>query len=223
MDYKKQVLNALKPKVKAFGFSKDELESVAAQIADNLNLADEASEDEIQTAITTAVDGAVPFLKLTQSAVSRIVNAQRSQHREDEDDDPSKTPPTKPQPTKTEDEVPAWAKQLIESNTALKAEITAMKSEKTATSRKAQLEAVVQNAGSYAKTVLRQFERMKFDTDEEFDNYLSEVKEDLESYNQERIDAGLQGLGNPPSAQGSKGKETEVFTEAELDAVADQF
>jgi hypothetical protein len=37
MDRKQQVLSKLKPKVKAFGFSKKELMSVAARVADNLS------------------------------------------------------------------------------------------------------------------------------------------------------------------------------------------
>lgn len=42
MDRKQQVLLKLKPKVKAFGFNKKELMSVAAKIADNLNSEEDA-------------------------------------------------------------------------------------------------------------------------------------------------------------------------------------
>lgn len=42
MDRKQQVLLKLKPKVKAFGFNKKELMSVAAKIADNLTSTDDA-------------------------------------------------------------------------------------------------------------------------------------------------------------------------------------
>ena len=223
MDYKKQVLTVLKPKVKAFGFDKNELESVAAQIADNLNLAEDASEDDIQTAIDTAVDAAVPFLKLTQSAVSRIVNAKKSKDNDGDDDDDSskKTPPTPPTPKK-DDDIPAWAKAIIDSNNSLKEELTAMKAEKTTTSRKARLEELVKDAGSYGKSVLRQFGRMTFANDEEFDTYLSEVGEDIKSLDQEYKDAGLKGLGNPPSTQ-SGDKNEEVFSDEQIDEVAGLF
>lgn len=219
MDYKKQVLTALKPKVKAFGFDKNELESVAAQIANNLNLAEDASEDDIQTAIDTAVDAAVPFLKLTQSAVSRIVNAQRSKPNDGEDDDdPSKKTP--PPPDKKDDEIPAWAKAIIDSNNSLKEELSAMKAEKTTTSRKARLKELVKDAGSYGESLLRQFSHMNFANDEEFDTYLSEVGEDIKSLNQEFKNAGLKGLGNPPSAPGGGNKNEEVFSDEQIDEVA---
>ena len=47
MDRKQQVLLKLKPKVKAFGFNKKELMSVAAKIADNLTSEDDASDEDI--------------------------------------------------------------------------------------------------------------------------------------------------------------------------------
>lgn len=217
---KNLVLKSLKPKVKAFGFDKKELESVAAQIADNLYLAKEASEEEIQTAIDNAIDAAIPFLKLAQSAVSRIVNAQRSNgNKGDDDPEPDVTTPQSPK----ENEVPEWAQKLIDSNDALQREIVAMKAEKATTSRKARLEDVVKDSGTYGKSILRQFERMSFANDDEFETYLSEVGEDLKTYSQERIDLGLEGLGNPPSAHGSSGKNNPEITESELDQMAGMF
>lgn len=47
MDRKQQVLLKLKPKVKAFGFNKKELMSVAAKITDNLTSEEEASEEDV--------------------------------------------------------------------------------------------------------------------------------------------------------------------------------
>ena len=41
---------------------------------------------------------------------------------------------------------------------------------------------------------------MNFENDEEFEQFLSEVEEDLKAYNQERADAGLSTLGTPPAA-----------------------
>lgn len=38
---------------------------------------------------------------------------------------------------------------------------------------------------------------MNFENDEEFEQFLSEVEEDLKAYNQERADAGLSTLGTP--------------------------
>ena len=229
MDLKQLVLQALKPKVKAFGFDKNELESVAASIADNLELADDASEEDVQAAIDTAVDAAVPFLAISQKAVTRIVNAKGKK----DDPEPPAPKPEDPEPPKKDpdpNEMPAWAKAFFDaqkaSMDALKAELTAMQTDKTTTSRKARLEEVLKDTGAFGKSTIRQFERMTFADDEAFDAFLDEVKEDLKTLNQERTDAGLEALGNPPSAQGKKGtegKETEVLSDDEIEKVAGQF
>lgn len=63
---------------------------------------------------------------------------------------------------------------------------------------------------------------MKLETDEEFEEFYSEVEEDLKNYNQERADAGLATLANPPAAGGKgSGKQDEPFSDAEIDALAD--
>ena len=62
---------------------------------------------------------------------------------------------------------------------------------------------------------------MSFADDDAFEAYLSEVKEDLETLNQERTEAGLGALGNPPSAGGEKGgKENEIYSDNELQSIA---
>ena len=61
---------------------------------------------------------------------------------------------------------------------------------------------------------------MKFENDEEFEEFYSEVEEDLKSYNQERADAGLSSLGNPPGAGSKKQEEHEVLTDEEVIAMA---
>ena len=62
-------------------------------------------------------------------------------------------------------------------------------------------------------------------TDEEFEDFYSEVEEDLKAYNQERADAGLATLGNPPAAGGGKGtgKEDEPFSDKDIEDMANSF
>ena len=107
----------------------------------------------------------------------------------------------------------------------LRGEITALKGEKVATSRKTKLAELLKDSGSYGSRILKNFDRMKFETDEEFDDFYSEVEEDLKAYNQERADAGLAALGNPPAAGGGKGekKEDEVISDVEVEAIANSF
>ena len=49
MDRKQKVLLMLKPKVKAFGFNRKELQGIAVKIADNLTSADDAYSEVHQT------------------------------------------------------------------------------------------------------------------------------------------------------------------------------
>ena len=65
MDRKQQVLLRLKPKVKAFGFNKKELMSVAAKIADNLTSADDASDEDVNAEIDTTMTK--PMTTMTMS------------------------------------------------------------------------------------------------------------------------------------------------------------
>lgn len=68
---KTKVLQALKPKVASLGFTKEEIESVVDSISETLQ------EDATEEQIAEKVDAVIPYLKLSQSAVTRIVNAKR--------------------------------------------------------------------------------------------------------------------------------------------------
>lgn len=222
---KSKVLRALKPKVSAFGFSKEEVESAAATIANNLHLEEGASEEEVTNAINEAVDNAIPFLKVGQQSASRQVEAFRKSHQiddpdtdDDTDDGASKGPKKKGQ----EDE-PAWAKALREQNEALVKEMAALRAEKTSTSRRERLSKVVKDTGTYGERVLKSFSRMQFENEDAFEEYLTEVQEDLKSYNQERANDGLSRLGNPPAATDESKKKKEELSEDELKGLADLY
>lgn len=72
-----KLLKTLKTRqdVTALGFSKDELKSLASDIDENLNTLEETATDEdVENAIKTAIDGVIPMLKLAQMQASRIVS-----------------------------------------------------------------------------------------------------------------------------------------------------
>lgn len=237
MDRKQKVLFMLKPKVKQFGFNKKELQGIAAKIADNLTSVDDASDEDVNAEIEEKIDAVLPYFQVSQSYANRLVEDARKKNDDDEpnddDDDTEPAPKGKRQPgsksNKTNkegnDDAPAWAKGLVETVETLRGEITALKGEKVATSRKSKLAELLKDSGSYGSRILKSFDRMKFETDEEFDDFYSEVEKDLKAYNQERADAGLATLGNPPAAGGGKGekKEDEVISDAEVEAIANSF
>lgn len=226
----------LKPKVKAFGFNRKELQGIAAKIADNLTSADDASDEDVNAEIEEKIDAVLPYLQVGQSYANRLVEDARKKNDDDEPDDDDdddepiqkgkRQPGSKSNKTNKDekDDAPAWAKGLVESVETLRGEIATLKGDKVATSRKSKLAELLKDSGSYGNRILKSFDHMKFETDEEFDDFYSEVEEDLIAYNQERADAGLANLGNPP-AIGGKGvkKEDEVISDAEVEAIANSF
>lgn len=218
----KLVLEILKPKSKALGFNRDELESVAADIADNLELNEDASEEDVNAEIEKAVDAAIPSLKLAQKVANRIVQSSKKketkQDNEEEPDDPSTTKEEKPN-----EEVPAWAQALIAQNKALQTEILGMKTEREADGRRSKLKALLKDTGTFGKSILKQFDKMKFENEPEFEEFYDGVVEDLGALNQERANEGLAKLGATATG-GSKKKEDdkpEPLSEKQIDELAD--
>ena len=236
MDRKQEVLLMLKPKVKQFGFNKKELQGIAAKIADNLTSADDASDEDVNAEIEEKIDAVLPYLQVSQSYANRLVEDARRKNDDDEtddDDDAEPTPKGKRQPgsksTKNNkdenNDTPEWANALLKTVETLTGEIATLKGEKVATTRKSKLGALLKDSGSYGSRILKSFDRMKFETDEEFEEFYSEVEEDLKAYNQELADQGLATLGNPPATGGNKGagKEDEPFSDKEIEELAGSF
>jgi hypothetical protein len=236
MDRKQQVLLRLKPKVKAFGFNSRELKGIAAKIADNLTSADDASDEDVNAEIDKEIDSASRYLPFGQSQANRLLDEWKKNHPETDDDDNdddddddgasdnqrrqagsnTKNPKNKGK----NDDAPEWAKGLVQTVQTLNDEIAALKGEKVTTTRREKLETLLKDAGTFGTRTLKSFNKMKFENDEEFEEFYSEVEEDLKSYNQERADAGLSSLGNPPGAGSKKQEKNEVLTDEEVIAIA---
>nr|DAK34448.1 MAG TPA: hypothetical protein [Caudoviricetes sp.] len=233
MDRKQQVLLRLKPKVKAFGFNKKELMSVAAKIADNLTSADDASDEDVNAEIDTAIDAVLPYLQVSQSFANRVIEENRKKNDDDEtddgDDDESSNTTNRqtgsnkknPKNKGKNDDAPEWAKGMMQTIEILTGKISALEGNEITTSRKAKLEALLKDAGTFGTRTLKSFSKMSFESDEEFEEFYSEVEEDLKAYNQERADAGLSTMGTPPAASGGKSKEEEPFNDNEIDEMAE--
>lgn len=234
MDRKQQVLLRLKPKVKAFGFNKKELMSVAAKIADNLTSTDDASEEDVNAEIDTAIDAVLPYLQVSQSFANRVIEENRKKNDDDDetddDDDDGSSNSTNRQPGSNKkdlknkgknDDAPEWAKGMMQTIETLTSKISALEGDKITVSRKAKLEALLKDTGTFGSRTLKSFLKMSFENDEEFEEFYSEVEEDLKAYNQERADAGLSTMGIPPAAGGGKPKEDEPFSDNEIDEMAD--
>lgn len=230
-----KVLTMLKPKVKALGFSKEEVKGIAAKIADKLEFDDDASEEDMESEIAEKIEDYLPMLQFAQSAANRLIDNYKKQNANDDDDDDDdeldastksgkKSGAKKSSNKETDEEsMPAWAKALIESNKKMSDELSAIKSGKTTDARRAKLEKLLKDTGTFGKTTLKQFEKMSFNDDDDFEEFLEGVEEDLADLNQERANSGLSKLGTPPATKKdgkSKTSETDVVSDDDIKAMA---
>lgn len=233
MDLKKKVFLKLKTGAQAFGYKRDELMSVAAHIADNLKLDENASEEDVEDAVDAAVSSCIPFLKYGQSMATRVINDSKlkDDHDDDDDDDDDDDNNQKPSPKKSpkttstpKDETPAWVKELQKSVETLASQVETMKGEKVTTGRKERLSKLLADTGTYGEAALKNFERMSFKDDDDFDDYFTSVEEDLAKFKQQMADSGLAHLTTPPTPKQDKPKgEDKVFTDEQLEEIASGF
>lgn len=212
-----------KPRVKALGFNKEELEGFAADLAENLDLAEDASEEDVQKAVETAVNQALPFLVIAQKNANRVIEANRKKVNE-----PGQEPKNEPgsEKNQTTEEVPAWAKQLNDTIKQLGDQVIALKGERVADSRRSILADMLKNTGTFGDCILKSFDKMKFETDAEFEEFKAEVEAGLAKLNQERANAGLEKLGISGAVSARKNDQedkVDVISDEQLEELADQL
>lgn len=243
----KKVLEALKTSkdIKALGFSRRELKGVAAEIADKLDseIKEDATDEEIEEAVGDAIDAALPYLQFSQKVSERRVQAYKDAHsakEEDDDDDDDDDGPVSQNGHKSQtskkgkksegedgDDTPLAKalKPLMDKLDGMQSEISALKSGKTADSRKAKLEKLLKDTGKFGERTLKAFNRMSFKDDEEFEDFFEEVEADLDAENQERANRGLEKLGAPSVTGGAADKrakknDEEVMSDDEVKELA---
>ncbi|MFV0536830.1 MAG: hypothetical protein ACK5M3_05580 [Dysgonomonas sp.] len=204
---KTKVLALLKPKAKPLGFTEEELDGVAANLAGNLT--DQSTDEQINTAI----DSVIPFLKVSQTAVNRIVNAQKPKP------DPSKPtdPPTDPiKPAGGNDDEPSWFKAYRE---AQEKRIEQLESKNIGEQRRSIFEAKLEGLLPKQKEdMLDDFNLISpsFKTDEEFNAYLLRKEGRISEIKQELADEGLAKMA-PPKGGGQTKSEEDEFAELMTD------
>lgn len=283
----KLVLELLKTKASSLGFNKEELEGIATNIANNLGVEDDATDEAMNTAVTKAVDAYMPILEFSQKNANRIIQKNKEEREKAEaeakriaEEEAAKKAAAEAEAKKKAEEEAAmkkaeeerkaaeeaarkeaeeagfkklleseWAKGLKQENetlakqlkeqtaalkkqqeeakkqleefTAFRNEFNAMKADRLKATREQRLDELVKDAGVYGKRIKANYALMNFDTDEKFENFLSGVKEDINAFNQERADKGLDtfkvpGTGEPKKDDGK----VEPMSEAEVDALA---
>lgn len=206
---KEKIFTALKNKFKNLGFGDKAFEGVAAFLATTIT-----EEDQIETGIT-GVEG---LLKGFQGDSDKRVNdaVTKAKTEAEKKVDPNQSSGGDSEPKKTDTEVvPDWAKSLLETNKQLASEVSALKSGKTADARRQTLESKLKDAQpKLREKILKDFSRMSFEKDEDFDTYLTETESDLADFNQSLTDQGL-GQSKQPF-QSSGGNQTKAGIEADI-------
>lgn len=202
---KEKILAALKTKYKNMGLSDKVLEKMAAIIA--ATITEEADIDN-------AVSGVEDLLKGFQSdSDKRVTDAVAKAKKDAEAKENNGGAPAKEnEPEKKEGEgIPEWAKGLVETNKALLQEISALKAGKTTETRKSILETKLKDINpKLREKALKDFSRMQFDTDDEFNAFVDETAKDLGEFSQAEAEKGLSGLGSPMLGAGGKAGEKEI-------------
>lgn len=113
--------------------------------------------------------------------------------------------------------MPAWAKALVKSNEQLLCEVAAMKGEKIATSRKSSLDAILKDAPEKIRQRYeKDFARMTFKDDEDFNNWIGEITPDVEAITNEYQAKGGVVTRPKAGAAGGKGEEKNPYLEARI-------
>ena len=243
----RRVFTLLRTKTKAIGLNRKELEGLALKIDKNLQLEEDASDEEVDAAIEEAIEAALPFLEVSQSVAQRSIQtalqrrqSQQDSDEDDEDDDsddddqnddegndrnPRQRGKNGKKSKKHNTEESALMKLLKEQSEAiksLKGQIDTLQGDRVNETRRTKLKKLVENTGTFGKAVLKQFDLMTFKDDDAFDDYLDDVQKDLDDLNQERANEGLQKLGTTPPG-GKKKPETQqqdVLSDADIIALA---
>lgn len=244
----RKVFTLLRTKTKALGLNRKELESLALKIDKNLQLEEDASDEDVDAAIDEAIDAALPFLEVSQSVAQRSIQTalQRRQAQQDEDDNDEDDDPDddgqddgegdrnnrqrgkgkknrNPKHNSEDSELMKLIKEQNEAIKSLKGQIETMQGDRVHDSRRTKLKKLVENTGTFGKSVLKQFDLMTFKDDDTFDDYLDDVQKDLDELNQERANEGLKKLGEVPAGKKNKNPEdnsVDVLSDDDIIALA---
>lgn len=213
---KKEILEALKAKFTGVS------DQILGRIADKLAKTTTKSDD-----VATAVEGVTFQQVLDSYGDSRATEAQQTAVRNYEqkyglkDGKAAKGgEPTNDnqQPTNKPEEAPAWAKELIDTNKALSERLNKLETERTSTSRKQQLSAIVEKLPA---SLRKAYERTNIDTlsGEEFDTLITDITAEVTEIGNDLHAKGAV-FGQPnKSTNRQSGDNAKEATDAEADAV----
>lgn len=221
MSLKIKIAERLKVKAAGVNLSKARIEAIVLRAEKGLT---DESDDTAIDANLDVINELTPFKE-----IAALDDHQRAKDKKIADDkeaarlkaiEEGKTPePELPADT------PEWMKAFIAtqaaSNKALQDQIAAITGEKVTNTRKElYAKALEGTSDAFKAKALKDFNKMKFENDEEFTGFLSEATEDAKGFIQEESNSGLGGDRPNGGAGGVKPGKKEASA-AEVDAVVD--
>ena len=213
---RKEILDALKTRFAGVS------DKILGRIADKL-----AKTVTTQEQVATAVEG-VTFQQVLESygdsrateATQTAVNNYEAKHGlKNGKPVATEAEPDEPAPTKNgvEEEMPAWAKSIIESNKALAEQVKTMQGERLAATRRDQLNQIISALPSHFR---KAYERTPVETlsDDEFESLKSDITSEVETISRETSAKGAT-FGRPTIQGGTK---TQAGDEASAKEATDE-
>lgn len=216
----KQIKARLKVLYPGVNLSNKRIEAIALKIDAKVT-----EEDEIDDALST-YDEYNPFAEMAKdddrerlrlkkesetTKTPEQIAAEKAGKTAEEDDDPTETKTDK------------LLKQALAGIAALTGEVSAIKGEKVTNTRKQQYEKALEGTSDAFKAkALKDFAKMKFDTDDEFNEFLAESETDAADFIQEVSNNGLTNQAPLRGVKNVPGK-VKLASDEELDAVMENL
>ena len=173
----KIALDALKTRFE--GISESVLDRMAKKIAKTATTAEEVKSTVEEVTIQQIID-AEGDRRATDAQKTAVANYERKHGLKDGKTIEPSAPnePTDTPDAKVPEDMPQWAKAIVETNAKLQQQLSAMSSERITNDRKQQLSAVVEQLPEHLQ---KPYARMKLDglSDEEFKTTLEDVKTEV--------------------------------------------
>lgn len=213
MNKKTLVLQKLKTKAAKFGFNKKELNDLAEQIAETIE--DNDDEDQLNEAIDKAIDASLPLMRVMQSQANRLLASAKQKKKADEDeddnDDDDNTNVSKNKGNVSEDK---RFTQLEKTITQLTNVVNQLANGNITADREKRVKQVIDGTGAFGNQILKGFKRAKFESDEDFEEYLEDITKDVKSYKETD---SFQGNVGPLAGGPIKKSQKKTLTDEELD------
>lgn len=211
---KTKIKEALKTKFE--GVEDSILDRIAEKAAKTIK-----SEEEVETYIKgvtfQTVLGAYGDSRATEAAKNAVTNYEKKYKVKNGKPVEEVEKPTVTVEPSPDDDVPAWAKALIDSNKALQERMTKMDEDKTSSARKAQLETVIAGLPEPIKALyVDSFDRMSFKDDDDFATWMKAKKDEVENVNKTVL--AKTGIVTPPKVGGSGTGEVNAALKAQVEA-----